>query len=153
MATANEINMFRRLVGDQVNAVMTVEEIQSWLNDASIELTSDFVNTAGASAPVDNFDHLVQQYKPEVVYKAAINWWWARASVLAEQLSTTVGQASQQASEKWDRAMKMIDVLQNYYSEIQYLGTDISIGNLSYFSKASLTRRGGIEEETQRDLF
>lgn len=148
MPTTSEYNQFRRLVGDYGANTLTTNEINSWLNDAVFELTADFQTSAGASAPISEFDTLVQEYHPEVIYKAAINYWWSKAAELSGHLSTTVGTASQQSSDKWTRAMQMIQTLEAKYQEIQSLGIDITIGNLSYFSKQSLTRRGGQSEES-----
>lgn len=141
MPTTSEYNQFRRLIGDFGEDAVLDAEIKSYLDDAVRELTADF------TSPVTDFDVLVQQYHPEVIYKGAINWWWDKAAKLADKHSTTVGQASQNVSEKWDRAMEMIRRLEEAYMNIQLLQTDISIGNISRFSKTTLTRIGGVSEE------
>lgn len=149
MPSDSEYNQFRRYVGDFADTPsISNDTIHEYLNDACLELTSDFVSSTGVSAPVTEFDTLVAQYHPEAILRAAINWWWNQASVYSTQLSTTVGTASQNASDKWDRAVQMIDRLEQKYEKIQTLGTDISIGNLSYFSKGTLTRKGGEREES-----
>lgn len=141
MATDQEYNQFRRLIGDFDNQLLTTGEIDSWLNDAVMELTGDF------STPVVVFTTLVTMYHNEAIYKAAINWWWNELSKLQDRHSITVGQASQNVSEKWQRVMQMITSLQTYYDDIQQLKQDITIGNFSRYSKQTLRRIGGIEEE------
>lgn len=142
MPTTSEKNQLRRLIGDYGANTVDDTEIDAYLNDATFEVTSDF------ASPVIDFDVLLVQYHPEVIYKAAINWWWQRASKLVDHHTQTVGQSSQNASEKWDRAMQMIERLETKYNEIQMLGIDISIGNLSRFSKITMTRIGGRSEES-----
>lgn len=152
MPSVNETNQFRRLIGDYgTNAVNDIE-IDSYLDAACNELTMDFTDINAISAPVTDFDNIVPQYKPEVILYAAINYWWNRASVFADRLSTTVGQASQNAEVKWEHAIKMIEMLEKRYEEIQALRTDITIGNFSRFSKKTLQRYGGrFEEEILED--
>lgn len=145
MATVSEYSQFRRLIGKTSSDILDAE-IEGWLNDACRELTSDFV-----SGPVTDIDSLQVTYHPEIVMYAAINWWWNYASQQTEKHSTNVGQAAENKGERFDRAMQMIDKLEARYNVIQALGTDITIGNLSYFDKKSLTRTGGQEEETARD--
>lgn len=141
MSTASERNQFRRLIGDfGINAVDDAT-IEIFLNDAVRELTADF------ATPVTVFDTLVQQFHPEVIYWAAINWWWDYASKQTEKEMVSMGDATSNPSTRWDRAMQMIDRLTKTYMEIQLLGIDVYIGNLSRFSKATLTRIGGHREE------
>lgn len=148
MSTKSEKNQFRRLVGDYEDESIEDSEIESYLDDTVRELTEDFVDANNAPAPVVDFDLLHQQYHTEIIYKAAINWWWRRLAVLADRHSKSVGQTSEQSSEKWERAMQMIEKLQAYYENIQALGTDITMGNLSRFSKITLQRHGGQREES-----
>lgn len=148
MSTAAEKNQFRRLVGDYPKGDVDDPTIESYLNDAVTELTADFTDAAGTSAPVTVFDSLVKEYHPEIILWAAINWWWNRLAILADRHSQQVGDASQKMSEKWDRALAMIKELEARYALVQSLGTDISIGNFSRFSKTTLTRLGGQREET-----
>lgn len=148
MSTLSERNQFRRYIGDFGTSAVDDATIKSYFDDAVRELTADFVDVNNLSAPVTDFDVLVPQYHPEVIVKAAINWWWQKAARLADHHTQTVGQSSQNASEKWDRAMEMIRHLEELYATIQALGTDITFGNISRFSKATLTRIGGQREET-----
>lgn len=145
MATTSEINQFRRLIGDFGDEAVDDSELDSYLDDAVRELTADF------ATPVVEFDNLVTQYKPEAIYKAAINWWWDRAAKLADKHSVSVGQSAQNVGEKWERAMEMIRLLEEHFAAIQTLGTDITFGNISRFSKATLTRIGGLREEDAID--
>lgn len=147
MPTQSEFNQFRRYIGDYTDEKVDDTDIEVYLDDATAELTADFTDADGASAQVTEFDNLVIQYRPEVVVWASINFWWQKAALYAERHSQTVGQASQSASEKWERAMEMIRRLTEYYDKIGLLGTDITIGNLSRFSKITLTRIGGQREE------
>lgn len=147
MPLQSEYNQFRRYIGDYGVDTVDDTEVDAFLDDATLELTSDFVDVNNLSAPVNDFDVLVAQYHPEVVVKAAINWWWHRAAKLTEHHTQTVGSASANTSEKWDRAMEMIKQLEELYANIQALGTDITFGNLSRFSKSTLTRLGGRREE------
>lgn len=147
MPTTSEKNQFRKLIGDFGRSQVDDSTIDSYLNDAVAELTADFVDEDNVSAPVTDFDNLVAQYKPEVILYAAINWWWNVASMYVNHHSQTVGQTSHQASEKWERAMRMIETLTTQFTNSQTLGTDISIGNLSRFSKQTLQRYGGMREE------
>lgn len=154
MPSQAEINTFRRLIGDFGKDNIDNEIITSYLNDATYEVTTDFVNIQRISAPVVDFDNLVVQYHIEVVYLAAINWWWNKLGSLTDKHSQTVGDSSQSVSEKWDRAKQMIDTLTLKYLEIQQLGTDVTMGNLSYFNKRTLTRTGGQpEEDAVNDLY
>lgn len=141
MATASELNQFRRLIGDYGRDSVDDSDIETYLDDAVRELTADF------TTPVADFDSLYIQYKPEVIVYAAINYWWNIAAKLVDHHSQTTGQSSHNASEKWDRAMEMIRTLREQYATIQQLGTDITQGNLSRFSKATLSRWGGVREE------
>lgn len=147
MVTASELSQFRRLIGDYESELVDDSIIEEYLDDATRESTEDFVNSSYISAPVLDFGLLAPQYHTEVIYLAAINWWWNLAAKQAPKHSQTMGQASQNVSETWDRAMRMIDVLRTRYSQIESLGTDITMGNLSRFSKGTLTRIGGRREE------
>ena len=141
MPTTAEYNQFRRLVGDYGEGFVDNNTIDQYLNDATTELTADF------TVPVTSFDTLVKQYHPEIIVWAAINWWWNVASNLVQHHTQSIGGASHQASEKWERAMRMIEMLTTRFNEIQTLGQDITIGHLSRFSKLTLTRFGGRSEE------
>lgn len=151
MPTASEYGQFRRLVGDYSTEVIDDGDIDAYLDDATRELTSDFVDVNGLPAPVTDIDTLVVQYHPEVIYFAAISWWWNYAADQTDQATTTVGTASEDLSTRWTRAMEMIKQLREQYDKIQLLGTDITIGNLSRFSKITMTRLGGQSEESARD--
>lgn len=148
MSNLAERNQFRRYVGDFPDASVTDETIEAYFDDATYEVTTDFVDSTNAPAPVNDFDVLVVEYHPEVVVKAAINFLWNKAAKFAERHSTSIGGAAQNVSETFDRLMSMIERLETKYAEISYLGTDISMGNLSRFSKGSLRRVGGVREET-----
>lgn len=141
MPTTQEYNQFRRLIGDAKKQDVSTSEIDSYLNDAVLELTGDF------ATPITSFDTLVQQYHNEAIYKGAINWWWNLLSELQDKHSINVGGSAQTVSEKWDRAFQMIKELQAYYDEIQALKVDIMQGNLSRYSKQTLRRIGGEREE------
>lgn len=147
VSTQAEKNQFRRLIGDYPAAAVIDATVEGYLDDAVQELTADFVDTAGASAPVTDFDVLLKQYHPEVIVWAALNWWWNKASALADRHSQSVGDSDQKLSEKWDRAMAMIKELEARYQLIQALGTDISIGDFSRWSKKTMSRLGGRSEE------
>ena len=142
MPNSNEINQFRRLIGDYNRNEYSDNDCFSSLNDATWELTSHNFST-----PIGSFDMMDVSFHNEIIWKAAINWWWDRVAYLQKRMSTTVGAASQDASQLFDRAMKMIEKLQAKYDEIQQLGITFNVGNSSYFSKQSLRRIGGIEEE------
>lgn len=148
MPTTSERNQFRKLIGDFGTGNVIDGDVDLYLNDATAELTADFTNSSMVSAPLTDFDDLVAQYKPEVIVWAAIQWWWNVASKLVQHHTQTIGQSSQTASEKWDRAMRMIEILTERFSEIQTLGTDITIGHLSRFSKSDMRRHGGQREES-----
>lgn len=153
MPTSAEKNQFRRLIGDYGKNSVSDQEITSYLNDATAELTADFINEDRANAQLTSFDDLVVQYHPEVIYFGAMNYLWNRLAKLSDRHSQTVGTASQNASEKWDRTYQMISYLNDQYYKIQTLGTDISVGNLSRFSKTTLTRLGGQSEEASLDKY
>lgn len=138
-------------MGDYAQNTVSDVIIDSYLNDAVRELTADFVDVDGVSAPVTVFNNLVGQFKPEVIYFAAMNWWWNYAADQSEKGLRTVGTASEDLSQRWERAMEMIKMLREQYDKIQMLGTDITIGNLSRFSKITMTRLGGQSEEAARD--
>lgn len=141
MPTASEYNQFRRLVGDFQAQAIADSSIATILNDTVAELTGDF------ATPVVTFDTLVNQYHNEVIYKAAINYWWNKLGELQEKHSIAVGTAQSNVDSKWDRAWQMIQSLQQRYDEIQTLWTDITMGNYSRYSKQTLRRIGGIREE------
>lgn len=142
MPNQSELNQYRRLVGDYRANKISDNDVVIALNDACWELTSHNYAT-----PVGVFDSLYTVYHNEVIYKAAINFWWERVSVLQDQLSTTVGGASQQVSDKWTRALQMVAELETRYDAIQQLNVTIIEGNFSRFSKQSLRRIGGVSEE------
>lgn len=141
MPSVSEYNQFRRLIGKDETFIADLN-CDSYLDDACRELTQDFKN-----GPVTDFDTLVQQYHPEVIYRAAINWWWEYASQQTTKHNTTVGSASQDEGERWDRAMQMIERLETRFDSIQTLGTDITMGNLSRWDRTNLRRIGGESEE------
>jgi hypothetical protein len=58
-----------------------------------------------------------------------------------------MGAASQNVSEKWQRALQMVTALEERYDDIQELGDTIIEGNYSRFSKQTLRRIGGVSEE------
>lgn len=151
MPAQSERNQFRRLIGDYGKDTVTDIEVKLYFDDAVREATEDFVNAANISSPVTDFDVLVPQYHSEIIYLAAINYLWDKAGKLSIKHSQTMGQASQDVGETFDRVMRMIDALRARYETIQSLGTDITMGNLSRFSKTSLTRLGGVREENARD--
>lgn len=153
MSTQAEKNQFRRLIGDFPTGKYDDAYIENYLDDAVQELTADFTDTLGVSAPVTDFDALLKQYHPEIIVWAALNWWWNRASQLSDKHSQSVGDSDQKLSEKWDRAMAMIKELEARYQLIQALGTDISIGDFSRWSKKTMSRLGGRSEETIIDEF
>lgn len=138
-----ELNQLRRLIGDHSLATPTHAdaELQQLLNETTLELTRSF------ATPLVNFSALYHQHHNEVIYKAALNWWWNRLGQLQERHSLTVGSAAVDVSEKWQRAMQMISTLQVQYDAIQLLNSDITIGNYSRYSKQTLRRIGGVEEE------
>lgn len=145
MATTQEYNQFRRLIGAgsaTPTVVITTTEIDSYLNDTVLELTGSVFAT-----PLNDFDTLVEQYHREVIYKAAINWWWNELAELQSKHSIQVGVTSQNVGEKWDRAWQMIQSLQATYDQIQALWQQVTIGNFSRYSKQTLRRIGGVEEE------
>lgn len=164
MPTKQEFNLFRRLVGDYGHNAITDQVIQTYLDDATYEVTTDFVTestqapaldsnqfssfTTVTPAPLTRFDELFVQFHPEVIYKAAINWWWNRASELSGRLSQTVGQATQNVTDLYTNAMQMIANLEVRYEKIQQLGLDIEMGNISIFNKRHLQRQGGQREES-----
>jgi hypothetical protein len=143
MPSVAEINQFRRLVGDSDTGLISEIEITALLNDTVNELTGDF------ATPLSNFDLLVNQYHNEVIYKAAINWWWNRLAELTEKHSMSIGSSAQNVGEKWDRCQMMINMLQGTYDQIQMLQVDITVGNYSRYSKQTLRRIGGVREEDQ----
>lgn len=134
--------MFRRLVGVADAGVLPDSAIKVYLDDACSELTADFT-----PSPVTDFDNLVTQYHPETIYKAAINYWWNQLAIASAKHSQAAGQVTQNVGERFDRIMQMIDKLQAYYDEIESLGIDITMGNLSYWSRGSMRRIGGQSEE------
>lgn len=142
MPTQAEYNQFRRLIGDYDTEALPNADATQILNDTCVELTSDF------ATPVTTFDDLAVIYHPEIVYKAAINWWWNRLSDYADtKHSVSIGSASQNVGEKWERGWQMIQSLQTTYDQIQSLRVDIHMGNYSRFSKQTLRRVGGVREE------
>lgn len=142
MPNSSEIAQYRRLIGDYgVNAVPDTDCINA-MNDATWELTSHNFST-----PLGSIDFLDVSFHNEIIWKAAINFWWNRVAQLQAKLSTTVGGASQNVSEQWQRALQMVQELETRYAEIQQLGITFNIGNASRFSKQSLRRIGGIREE------
>lgn len=141
MPTTSEYNLFRRLIGDFDKNEVPNSSLDALLDDATFEVTNDF------TPPVTDFDVLVVQYHPEIIYKAAINYWWNKLGNWTEKYSVSAGAQSQNVGERWDRVMQIIQQLEQKYQEISYLGTEIAIGNLSRFSKESLTRIGGQNEE------
>lgn len=145
MPNNSEFNLFRRLIGDYGKNDVDDTTIDSYLDDAVYELTSDF------ATPVADFDVLKTQYHPEIIYKGAINWWWNRMATLAEKHSMSSGGQQQNVGEKWDRAFQIIQRLEEKYDQIQMLGVDIEFGNISRFSKSTLTRIGGQREEDAID--
>lgn len=154
MPTLAEKNQFKRYIGNYGAAVQISDaDIDSYLNDATAELTADFTDSAGLWSPVMDFDNLVPQYKPEVILYAATQWWWNKASGYAAAIKrANVGDAHTE-TERWERAMEMIRLLSERYTAIQALGTDITIGNLSRFSKQTLTRHGGVSEEASVERY
>jgi predicted phosphohydrolase len=142
LPNSSELNQYRRLVGDiGINAI-SADDIVIGLNDATWELTSHNYST-----PIGAFDAMPVIYHNEIVWKAAINYWWNQVAYLQAKLSTTVGSASQNVSDKWTRALQMVTALEARYDEIQELGETILEGNFSRFSKQTLRRIGGVEEE------
>lgn len=146
MSTQGERSQFRRLIGDYAVNVVPDTELEYYLDDATAEGSSQAFDT-----PITDYDLLPSRYSVETIYLAAINWWWDAAAKLSSRHSQTVGQAQQGASEKWDRAMEMISRLQARYDEISELKNSIYMGNNSRFSKSTLTRIGGQEEESALD--
>lgn len=147
MPIPSEYNTFRRLIGDFEVDEIDDTTLESYLDDAAYEASS----SEGSFTTVTEFDLLPGRYKREVIILAAINFWWQRASVYAQKLSTTTGQAAQNVSEKWERAMSMIEKLQAMYTERSVLGSEPSMGNLSRFDRGTLTRVGGKSEEQALD--
>lgn len=141
MPSTAELNQFRRLIGDFEAEALSDNDISDLLDDTVAELTGNF------ATPLIDFDTLLTQYHNEVIYKAALNWWWNNLSELQNKHSISVGQASQNVGEKWDRAWQMIQSLQATFDQIQQLWVDVTEGNFSRYSKQTLRRIGGIREE------
>lgn len=142
MPSSSEYNQLRRLIGDYNTNTVTTTEMDKLLNEACLELTGDF------ATPIVVFDTLVNQYRFEIILRAAINFWWNKLGDYADHKhSMTAGSMTANVSEKWDRIWQMIQNLEQQYSEIQLLRIDITIGNYSRYSKQTLRRIGGIREE------
>ena len=147
MAAQWALNLFSRLTGQYGLATPTISSTNatSYLNDAAAELTS--YNTNLFATPVYSLDTTPREYQREIIYKAALNWWWDYTAKLSDHHSMSIGGAAQNVSEKWQRAIQMIGTLETEYSKMSRLETDFTIGNVSRFSKQTLRRIGGIEEE------
>lgn len=145
MPTISDINLFRRLVGDFNDRLILDADITQYLNDAAREVSAQ----EEAILLTNSFDLIPDMYKPEVIYQAAINWWWNRAAKLSDKHSQTVGQSSQNVGEKFDRAMQMIDALQTKLTELRNSTANHTVyfGHNSRFSRSTLTRIGGKREE------
>lgn len=146
MPTQGDYSLFKRLVGDDEVDLIDDASIDDYLDDAARERS--YIDT---DIPIVlTFDGLAAYHKAEAIYQAAINWWWNRAASLSGKHSQTVGQASMNAGEKYDRAMRMIEMLQTRLAELIASGSGsiITFGNLSRFSKSTLTRLGGKSEES-----
>lgn len=143
MPAQNERNLFRRLIGDfGVNNVADAD-VDAALADATYELTS----MSGAVPTTWTFDTISTQYHPEIVYKAAINWWWQYATSEGEKFSVSMGAASSNQGERFQKAMSIIEGLQAHYDQIKFLGVEMTNGDYSRFSKKTLSRLGGQPEE------
>ena len=116
MAADWALNLFRRLIGDFGIGNVADPEATSFLDDAATELTH--YNTNIYATPVATFDAIGEPYKRETIYRAAINWWWDYAAKLSDHHSMSLGSATQNVSEKWDRAMQMIQQLEQQLSLI-----------------------------------
>lgn len=148
MATTSELSQFRRLVGDYSSSAISDAEAKTWLDDATREATEDLLNYKNVPTPLTDFDTLPSGTHTEVIYLAAINWWWAKAAEYTEKVSQRMGDGAVDVSTKYDRALQMIDMLQKKWEDIQVLtGADVYMDNLSRFSKGTLTRLGGEREE------
>lgn len=143
MSAMSDRNQFRRLTGDYGKNDIPDTEIEDYFDDAARQATS----TEGTMVTVTDFDLLDERYKPEIVILAAINWWWNRAADYTDSYSTTIGQSSEQAGVRWDRAIQMIQQLQTMYENVAVLGNDPTMANLSRYSKITLSRIGGVAEE------
>lgn len=141
MPLQSEYSRFRRYVGDFNVNLIEDDFIEELLDDTTFELTGNF------ATPITTFDALHGQYHDEVILKSAINWWWNRLAELQEKHSQSIGSATQEVGEKWDRAFQMIKDLNEQLDAIQQLQIDITIGNFSRYSKQTLRRIGGISEE------
>lgn len=142
MPNQNEANQYRRLIGDFEVGNFSDLDVITALNDATWELTSHNYST-----PINQFDFMDVSFHNEIIWKAAINFWWSQVAMLQARLATTVGTASQDVTEKWHRSLQMVQECEQRYAEIQQLGITFNIGNSSRFSKQSLRRIGGVEEE------
>lgn len=142
MPLPSELNQLRRLIGDNSINNTTDQALIGLLNDTTLELTGHNFPT-----PLYAFDSLIMQYHNEVIIKAAINWWWDYLSKLQARVSTTVGAASQNLDALWQRALQMIQQLEERYEQVAQLYITIVEGNSSRWSKQTLRRIGGTEEE------
>lgn len=143
MPTLSEKNQFRRYIGNYDQTPVSDAFIDAYLDDAARELSS----SEGSMVTVIDFDVLNSTYKPEVIILAAINYWWNKAAEYLTKVNMTVGQASVEPGVRYDRAMQMIERLQELHSKVAVLGSEISVNHISRFSKQTLTRLGGQREE------
>jgi len=143
--TDADYTAFRKYVGDIATEAIDEDVIDQYLDDATIEATAPHVSTAFAL--VTSYDNLPAKYSPEVILLAAINWWTNKLAVYSDKLSTTVGQASENASDRWTHALQMIEFLQDLYDNTKILGSIPDMGNLSHWDRNTLSRVGGQSEE------
>lgn len=141
MPTQSELNQFRRLTGDYGKDNMSDTECGIWLDDATDELTDDF------ATPLYSFDYIAPNYHTEIIYKAALNYWWLQLASLQDKHTQTIGTSSANISEKWQRAMDMTTSMNTQWEAHRTMGFDVHVDNYSRFSKQTLRRIGGIREE------
>ena len=83
------------------------------------------------STPWADFDSVPDAYQYAVTIFAAINYWWAKAGEYASKFDVQVGGNTQQkSSQLFDRALRMIEVLQTELEDLAVLLDDESAGDI-----------------------
>lgn len=145
MPGQQDYNLFRRYIGDYDIQAVPDSTIDSYLNDATAEATAPHI---GPDAPIiTSYDLLPPKYSIEVILLAAINWWWNKIGGYATLLTTTIGQASEEASDRYQHALSVATSLQQLYDNTKVLGQTPDVADLSHWNRNTLTRVGGQSEE------
>jgi hypothetical protein len=132
------LTVFKQRIGQMdANSPWSDERITTMLDQAAVKASRSF------ATPWGEFSDVTEAYKWPIVITAAIEYWWAKAGSYVEKVDIRSGSGvGKSASDLFDRALRMIRMLEDELEEFSVGGGfpiegsgDILVGDLVIRSK------------------